>query len=132
MWGQDIGTGKQITQKGIIPTRVGTRKWAGHICEASRDHPHACGDKMRDILMLQKKEGSSPRVWGQVSYVLIFKWYVRIIPTRVGTRRFWSKQHPPELDHPHACGDKSFRKRKFPCPLGSSPRVWGQESQNME
>ena len=32
------------------------------------------------------------------------------------------------MDHPHACGDKSSFAYIFPHSIGSSPRVWGQES----
>ena len=51
----------------------------------------------------------------------------RIIPTRVGT------SIPDEIvfvtggDHPHACGDKIRRTTTQALPMGSSPRVWGQE-----
>ena len=31
-------------------------------------------------------------------------------------------------DHPHACGDKIRRTTTQALPMGSSPRVWGQDA----
>ena len=72
--------------------------------------------------------GSSPRVWGQAN-----KWSVRrtnrgIIPTRVGTRKTHCLKMVDLQDHPHACGDKKRAVNNRSFVLGSSPRVWGQES----
>ncbi len=50
------------------------------------DHPHAYGDKVRRINMIDKVRGSSPRVWGQASID--------------------SVHHHIREDHPHAYGDK--------------------------
>ena len=46
---------------------------------------------------------------------------------RVGTSRMTSTSSFQQRDHPHACGDKSFRKHRFLYQRGSSPCVWGQE-----
>ena len=72
-----------------------------------RDHPHAYGDKNTHENFSANANGSSPRVWGQVSDRHLIMCLPGIIPTRMGTR---------ENSHPN--------------PLflsGSSPRVWGQE-----
>ena len=46
---------------------MGTRN--GNVIPAFTDwdHPHAYGDKIHKSLPVAKTEGSSPRVWGQVS-----------------------------------------------------------------
>ena len=52
---------------------------------------------------------------------------MRIIPTRVGTRRC-NRQTPCQCqDHPHACGDKIRLSVIMQLRIGSSPRVWGQD-----
>ena len=37
----------------------------------------------------------------------------------------------PLWDHPHACGDKYIKNMTEINPLGSSPRVWGQDIKNI-
>ena len=53
---------------------------------------------------------------------------LRIIPTRVGTSIILSIIFLLPLNHPHACGDKTQIGYISMIELGSSPRVWGQDS----
>ena len=71
-------------------------------------------------------KGSSPRVWGQVSFVHKAQRLYRIIPTRMGTRPPCIPRRKNPRDHPHAYGDKRVRNSDSFALLGSSPRVWGQ------
>ena len=114
--------------QGIIPTRVGTRFHLKIICILLQDHPHACGDKRARALATRGGWGSSPRVWGQVATFDSIVICMRIIPTRVGTRGDMLSISPRWNNHPHACGDKRANREKCKYKLGSSPRVWGQES----
>ena len=86
VWGQD----QQILYKSyecrIIPTRVGTSVSRLCLTSADKDHPHACGDKLRNYFVNGAFRGSSPRVWGQGQILVIIISPTRIIPTRVGTR----------------------------------------------
>ena len=126
MWGQVYQYLGILQYFRIIPTRVGT---SDKLCTCScvlRDHPHACGDKLRADSTFFRISGSSPRVWGQVSasdYKVI---PTRIIPTRVGTRMRCIRMIYRMQDHPHACGDKLIVQLLFFGFKGSSPRVWGQ------
>ena len=70
----------------IIPTRVGTRNALLYNRQQIKDHPHACGDKVYFAIAPLRITGSSPRVWGQVFIPFVFSVFIRIIPTRVGTR----------------------------------------------
>ena len=126
MWGQAPQENKRHAYEGIIPTRVGTRTSKPLTGTMSEDHPHACGDKRKFGLHIWVAKGSSPRVWGQVCILFVDKFSVRIIPTRVGTRRGQKKERLRMEDHPHACGDKRRRRSRRAYKLGSSPRVWGQ------
>ena len=91
------------------------------------DHPHACGDKSKDIKIMHDTNKSSPRVWGQESEKLHAAVDAGIIPTRVGTSVSGFLSRVPVKDHPHACGDKSVQTSIQVLTIGSSPRVWGQE-----
>ena len=86
MWGQVYADMVRGIYNGIIPTRVGTSVLVRWQYEATKDHPHACGDKASKPLVLSITSGSSPRVWGQDVEYVNNETSLRIIPTRVGTR----------------------------------------------
>ena len=91
------------------------------------DHPHAYGDKFALTKIPLSHSGSSPRVWGQAQKPVALLKYLRIIPTRMGTRAKALSGRLLSWDHPHAYGDKAVAAGTLrPC-RGSSPRVWGQE-----
>ena len=126
MWGQvDIAVNTADRPR-IIPTRVGTRATCIVFSRSIKDHPHACGDKSPFRNPLAVCQGSSPRVWGQVSDTNLLPYKERIIPTRVGTRFNTGTPWHADEDHPHACGDKPCTDLKKASAKGSSPRVWGQ------
>ena len=126
VWGQDA-LGCLVKQRSrIIPTRVGTSGDNTSLCNLTKDHPHACGDKHFQANVSKVKPGSSPRVWGQAYTECRSGHTKRIIPTRVGTRVYHTLPYNYAWDHPHACGDKISIHCKKIVILGSSPRVWGQ------
>ena len=86
VWGQASPVKRKSAIVGIIPTRVGTSVCCHRTIACVRDHPHACGDKTVSVIRVLSMLGSSPRVWGQVSFAVAFFDSLRIIPTRVGTR----------------------------------------------
>ena len=128
VWGQDSSSLSVYKSSRIIPTRVGTRGYSGSACVVVWDHPHACGDKTIRYCSSFKVKGSSPRVWGQVNTICYKTCLVRIIPTRVGTRRLLLSAYHSFRDHPHACGDKLICTFSMSRLIGSSPRVWGQDT----
>ena len=86
VWGQAAEFGAMCGDFRIIPTRVGTRKLDLSNFKRSKDHPHACGDKLSMRHSDKHMGGSSPRVWGQALSSFRRLRASRIIPTRVGTR----------------------------------------------
>ena len=126
MWGQVGYKDGKFTSFGIIPTRVGTRTSLSTVLPLSKDHPHACGDKLYKNTPNGVDKGSSPRVWGQVQKMNIGITDNRIIPTRVGTSAKGNLKSRYQKDHPHACGDKFAHRSFLTRQQGSSPRVWGQ------
>ena len=107
---------------------MGTRIVAVIIYSLLEDHPHACGDKKLSYRFQKKGVGSSPRVWGQVFFKSVKHHLTGIIPTRVGTRSGIVTALKSIEDHPHACGDKLVLIYGISLIIGSSPRVWGQDS----
>ncbi len=126
MWGQDTNIWARCGRIRIIPTRVGTSLAPFSPLTLVMDHPHACGDKTNGVYGLLSEVGSSPRVWGQGMQFVRLQQYLRIIPTRVGTRLTGRENLQAERDHPHACGDKQIPFPMLVRRSGSSPRVWGQ------
>ena len=126
VWGQDYTVNPDLSNIGIIPTRVGTSCAVSTSSFIMRDHPHACGDKVLSVSVTSLPPGSSPRVWGQAFLRSEYTASTRIIPTRVGTRKEKAPIDFGLWDQPHACGDKAPRDFVLENPEGSSPRVWGQ------
>ncbi len=65
---------------------MGTSDKGINLVRYSRDHPHAYGDKFELVDYARENEGSSPRVWGQVTSINAIRILTGIIPTRMGTR----------------------------------------------
>ena len=105
---------------------MGTRSALSHNADQSADHPHACGDKMKQTPQKNCSVGSSPRVWGQDASSAVIPNCFRIIPTRMGTRICEISTENRIKDHPHAYGDKSVKATLEEALFKSSPRVWGQ------
>ena len=106
--------------------RVGTRIDEEIEVDLTRDHPHACGDKMNNIPLEYEYTGSSPCVWGQETKRQPKGQEEGIIPMRVGTSALTVCHDDVVQDHPHACGDKPVLIKCDKSEIGSSPCVWGQ------
>ena len=128
VWGQASGKMNSQPSVRIIPTRMGTRLRYFHKRRSYRDHPHAYGDKRCRKSAMLSTDGSSPRVWGQGPQRNYRKVGIRIIPTRMGTSKHTITLVNGNKDHPHAYGDKAVVGASVAGSLGSSPRVWGQET----
>ena len=107
VWGQVRGGFTHAQTARIIPTRMGTSSSFSFSSEATRDHPHAYGDKMCLQGGYLQRTGSSPRVWGQERLIFCLCKYLWIIPTRMGTRGILRRCLLHIRDHPHAYGDKN-------------------------
>ena len=126
MWGQVCSSRRFIVRDRIIPTHVGTSFHITFTKLSYKDHPHACGDKLIRSTNCVTVIGSSPRMWGQVNNSIFSIFYLRIIPTHVGTSSMMLANANLVRDHPHACGDKVILDFPEIQNEGSSPRMWGQ------
>ena len=91
-------------------------------------HPHACGELESDNLCHNDIFGSSPRLWGTPVLRGIHLCPHRFIPTPVGNSRWCGPEASDSTVHPHACGElhnPSFNIRIY---RGSSPRLWGTQT----
>ena len=107
---------------------MGTRYADYLLRTAGKDHPHAYGDKWYTSCANNFGLGSSPRVWGQVTILVAYVVWKRIIPTRMGTSEGVHADVIVNTDHPHAYGDKTIILISLLVTTKSSPRVWGQDA----
>ncbi len=69
--------------------------------------------------------GSSPRMWGTLTFLSVAQTGRRFIPTHVGnTPKPTCRFHLISV-HPHACGEHLHFTNAITPPRGSSPRMWG-------
>ena len=87
VWGQVISILVFATTARIIPMRVGTSRCFIQTVILWQDHPHACGDKSKADININRAIGSSPCVWGQGKSKKEPQTSARIIPMRVGTSK---------------------------------------------
>ena len=65
VWGQEMTLLYCQNMPRIIPTRMGTSCKTKKLVGDLEDHPHAYGDKLLPVMLVNIWLGSSPRVWGQ-------------------------------------------------------------------
>ena len=109
----------------FIPTPVGNGECSHHIDDVITVHPHACGERSTSNANARYILGSSPRLWGTVTYYDIRIIDVRFIPTPVGNGYCRKVGCICETVHPHACGERSTTHPVGVNFSGSSPRLWG-------
>ena len=93
---------------------------------ATRDHPHARGERPPLQAEPGRQSGSPPRTWGEA---LI--WGMRaltrgITPTHVGRGSWPCRRRPASQDHPHARGERVEMTASAMATAGSPPRTWGE------
>ena len=78
---------------------------------------------------MRAKIGSSPRVWGTRPNDARFRCSDRFIPTCVGNSDIYPAARRQFPVHPHVCGELYRIYRSPGNQPGSSPRVWGTQSE---
>ena len=94
-------------------------------CASRPVHPRACGEQIYADEVQQVRAGSSPRVRGTASVVLLIAKPFRFIPARAGNRAPEGHIRPASPVHPRACGEQVLADRAGWLAAGSSPRVRG-------
>src|SRR5690606_4380875 len=109
----------------FIPTHVGNGRIDGQSVKLFTVHPHACGERCASMLMVGSCFGSSPRMWGTVSWNPTNYRPSRFIPTHVGNGVLKCFLYVIISVHPHACGERGATLEVPRGTRGSSPRMWG-------
>ena len=94
---------------------------------AARDHPRACGEKLRSPCRWSNPRGSPPRVRGKANYVQGDNTGGGITPARAGKSPSIVEVQLCARDHPRACGEKIHSNSSGRASPGSPPRVRGKE-----
>ena len=127
MWGTRYREGKKVIQFRFIPTHVGNTSTASNTSLVTTVHPHACGEHHIYCGYCSSCIGSSPRMWGTPSALLITHHQCRFIPTHVGNTPIDDLAIESRSVHPHACGEHSGAETRYGFVGGSSPRMWGTQ-----
>ena len=128
MWGTDFFAQDCVKLARFIPTHVGNGAHGNPQHDASRVHPHACGERWLAADSRAFAYGSSPRMWGTASTADSRQSECRFIPTHVGNGSGLGAVRPFRPVHPHACGERQRCCTDLQLDLGSSPRMWGTVS----
>ena len=111
---------------GIIPAGAGKSHPNPHSPKGSQDHPRGCGEKTWWGLLSELVAGSSPRVRGKGSRLVLTSQPPWIIPAGAGKSVPIRRAELLQQDHPRGCGEKRMAARRRRAAAGSSPRVRGK------
>ena len=110
---------------GIIPAHAGNTTTGASRSTARRDHPRACGEHMRWLLLKVPGQGSSPRMRGTPYSRFPDTPIIGIIPAHAGNTGLSILHGILDRDHPRACGEHPFIPVLSSLSGGSSPRMRG-------
>ena len=115
----------------IIPARAGNAIIHHSGIYELPDHPRACGERLKKQREPTGYTGSSPRVRGTPEGDEARHQHERIIPARAGNASTVRRRNSGMLDHPRACGERSWIMRSASSRTGSSPRVRGTRQKGL-
>ena len=111
---------------GIIPAYAGnTAPWQNTDCRCG-DHPRVCGEHCRKRTMTPIRPGSSPRMRGTLSALIVDRHHGGIIPAYAGNTRRIPRCLPATWDHPRVCGEHHALGTALRARLQDHPRVCGE------
>ena len=116
----------------FIPTPVGNTHRQSVTKVFHTVHPHARGEHIQEGEHIVTLNGSSPRPWGTLMTGTYGTDRRRFIPTPVGNT-IWLRIIP-DLDsvHPHARGEHPRQRQFLLTGVGSSPRPWGTQGNQLQ
>ena len=116
----------------IIPARAGKTVVVLLFMSGVPDHPRACGENSGKARDRCRTWGSSPRVRGKLTEIVVSSQEERIIPARAGKTSPSSPARPFASAHPRACGENETWCSSTWGTGGSSPRVRGKLDERRE
>jgi len=132
MWGTLPHLQPPIASNRFIPTHVGNTTQGLPGSFQAPVHPHACGEHEVADGAIDYAHGSSPRMWGTRHKDVYAPRAIRFIPTHVGNTPRTSRSRRLPAVHPHACGEHNNAGDFCRHLAGSSPRMWGTLSCNID
>ena len=118
-----------MAKLGIIPAHAGNTQGIRRNCNASKDHPRACGEHYIGHIDTFMEQGSSPRMRGTPCFFCFSACRFGIIPAHAGNTGVTCSPTPWSWDHPRACGEHSEKSNQSSLLMGSSPRMRGTQIQ---
>jgi len=109
--------------QGITPALAGTTGYVTDFIENYRDHPRACGYNQNRSLVLQKQQGSPPRLRVQRRTRRKCGLATGITPALAGTTFRTYRSSAVQRDHPRACGYNFCVMKLIRLQTGSPPRL---------
>ena len=109
----------------FIPTYVGFTGVFDPYIGCVTVHPHVCGVYELQLIKDNRKDGSSPRMWGLLVVPGFHRAFGRFIPTYVGFTHLLPPLAAFISVHPHVCGVYGPANSSASASTGSSPRMWG-------
>ena len=110
----------------ITPAHAGKTLYINFIYYVHSDHPRACGENCRDVVMQHSTSGSPPRMRGKP--LSCFSWIrgTRITPAHAGKTPMLYGGCSCNADHPRACGENKRSSCATSTSDGSPPRMRGK------
>ena len=110
----------------ITPAHAGKTLYINFIYYVHSDHPRACGENCRDVVMQHSTSGSPPRMRGKP--LSCFSWIrgTRITPAHAGKTPMLYGGCSCNADHPRACGENKDDGSIQRYGVGSPPRMRGK------
>ena len=117
---------------GIIPAYAGNTDQLASWSDAPRDHPRVCGEHLCRSCRSTLLRGSSPRMRGTLGQGAGGGDVRGIIPAYAGNTNHLLERWRVHRDHPRVCGEHRGERRFLGECRGSSPRMRGTLSGNIE
>ena len=125
------GTGRDHDAQGrglrFIPAPAGNGRTSWPTTSKKPVHPRACGERTRSASMICSAIGSSPRLRGTASRVVLMSVIGRFIPAPAGNGAPRTRAETGLSVHPRACGERSSGIPVAASLNGSSPRLRGTD-----
>ena len=111
---------------GITPAYAGKSIRLSSYGQGDWDHPRLCGEKARQVLKLDKEEGSPPPMRGKAQCPYKPHGACGITPAYAGKRVYAMIAQDHVQDHPRLCGEKKMNCPKCGSDNGITPAYAGK------
>ena len=126
MRGKEASDGQIGQVKRITPAHAGKSLLRWSALPEKRDHPRACGEKLKFPLAIVSPTGSPPRMRGKGRCCGLEDDATGITPAYAGKRTIFVRPSQCNRDHPRVCGEKIRPRATASANHGSPPRMRGK------